>query len=84
MCLGIALPAQESADLIAVEEAVEQFSNAGDERDTAQLESLLHPAFRTVVNRQFGSEEVSLMDKTLYLQLVKDEKINDSNQYLRG
>lgn len=75
MCLGFALPAQESADLLAEERAVEQFSAAGDQRNAAQLEALLHTEFRTVVNRQFGSEEVSLMDKAVYLQLVKDEKI---------
>lgn len=73
--LGFQLPAQDGEDLLAVEKAIEQFSAAGDQRDLGQLEKLLHPDFRTVVNRQFGSEEVSLMSKAVYLQLVKDEKI---------
>ncbi len=67
--------AQNAADLAKIEAAVHAFSNSGDQRDVSQLEKILHPQFRAVVNRAFGSPELSLMDKTLYLQLMKDKKI---------
>ncbi len=67
--------AQTSQDLTKINEAVRAFSSAGDRHDVASLEQILHPQFRAVVNRAFGSSEVQLMDKTLYLQLMHDKKI---------
>ncbi|GAB4415539.1 MAG: hypothetical protein OHK0039_24200 [Bacteroidia bacterium] len=68
-------PAQPTQDLAAVEAAVRAFAHMGDVQDADGLDRLLHPQFRAVVNRLFGSDEVSIMDKNLYLQLIRDEKI---------
>ena len=73
--LSVNVQAQESDDLTAIEEAVREFSAASDQQSAEKLEAVLHPQFRAVVNRLFGSEEVSLMDKAVYLQLIKDRKI---------
>jgi Putative lumazine-binding len=67
--------AQQITDLAKVEAAVRQFSAAGDRQDVASLDKVLHPQYRAVVNRAFGSPDLSLMDKVLYLQLMKDKKI---------
>lgn len=75
MSLGVTLGAQDNEDLVAIEAAVANFAAFGDQQNVAGLEGLLHPQFRAVVNRLFGSEEVSLMDKTVYLELIKTGKI---------
>lgn len=70
-----ALQAQDHQDLAGIETAVHDFARLGDQQDAKALDQLLHPQFRAVVNRLFGAEEVSLMDKAAYLQLIKDKKI---------
>ncbi len=54
---------------------VEAYAKAGDNRDTKTLDQLLHVEFRSVVNRLFGSMDLSVMSKTVYLDLMKQEKI---------
>ncbi|MEL7226572.1 MAG: nuclear transport factor 2 family protein [Cyanobacteria bacterium J06576_12] len=73
--LGFNVHAQDSNDLAAIEQAVRDFASAGDQQNVEKLETVLHPQFRAVVNRLFGSEEVSLMDKAVYLQLIEAGKI---------
>ena len=70
-----AIQAQDRQDLAAIETAVHDFVRLGDQQNSQGLDRLLHPQFRAVVNRLFGAEEVSLMDKSVYLQLIKDKKI---------
>jgi len=67
--------AQNATDLAKIEAVVTTFSNAGDLQDALKLDKILHPQFRAVVNRAFGSSDLSLMDKAIYLQLMKDKKI---------
>lgn len=76
------LKAQESTDLLAIQTAVTNFMHFGDQQDHVALADLLHPQFRTVANRLFGAEEVSLMSKELYLQLIKDKKIGGDERQL--
>jgi Putative lumazine-binding len=66
---------QNGQDLAKISGAVHAFSQAGDSQDAARLDLVLHPQFRAVVHRAFGSPELSLMDKSLYLQLMRDKKI---------
>lgn len=72
--------AQQTADLAKIEAVVREFSAAGDKQDAASLDKILHPQYRAVINRLFGSPELSLMDKTLYLQLMADKKIGGDNR----
>ncbi len=76
--------AQSSEDWDQIRTVVEAFSAAGDQQDAAALESLLHPGFRSVVHRAFGSEETSLMTRDVYLQLIREKKIGGDkrNVYL--
>lgn len=73
---------QQSSDLSAIQTVVTDFMNYGDQQDAVALETILHPEFRTVANRLFGAEEVSLMNKDLYLQLVRDKKIGGDKRQL--
>lgn len=67
--------AQNHQDLTKIDEAIRAFAKAGDQQDVRILEKVLHPEYRAVVHRAFGSPDLSLMDKTLYLQLMRDKKI---------
>ena len=62
-------------ELSNVAEAVKSFAGNADARDAEAMEHLLHPEFRAIVNRQFGSSEVSLMDKAMYVDMLKQGKI---------
>lgn len=75
MLASCASPAQNSTDLSNIDEAVRAFARGSDQQDAAGLDKVLHPQFRAVVNRAFGSADVSLMDKAAYLQLIRDKKI---------
>lgn len=55
--------------------AVKEFADAADQRDADRLDKIMHKDYRSVVNRLFGSAEVSIMNKTLYLDLLKKGKI---------
>jgi len=59
----------------AVVTAVEHFVENVDQRDIKGVDAVLHSNFRAIVNRLFGSEEVAIMDKSLYLDLLKQGKI---------
>jgi Putative lumazine-binding len=72
---GLISQAQQAADLAKIEAVVREFSAAGDKQDVTRLGKILHPQYRAVVNRLFGSTELSLMDRALYLQLISDKKI---------
>jgi Putative lumazine-binding len=73
--IGMGCQAQDLKDVAKIEATVRQFSSAGDQQDAGQLDKILHPQFRAVVHRLFGAPDVSLMDKALYLQLIRDKKI---------
>ncbi|MEM8528624.1 MAG: nuclear transport factor 2 family protein [Bacteroidota bacterium] len=59
----------------AVIEAVQTFAASADQRNIEQMDVIMHSNFRAIVNRLFGSEEVSIMDKALYLDLLAQGKI---------
>jgi hypothetical protein len=67
--------AQSSEDLTKISEAVNTFAMAADQQNADRLDKILHPQYRAVVHRLFGGTDVSLMDKALYLQLIRDKKI---------
>lgn len=67
-------------DLEKISEKVVQFSKSADQRQMKAMDAVLHPKFRAVVNRLFGSEEVSTMDKTVYLDLLKKGTIGGDDR----
>jgi len=66
---------QNSSDIKNISEAVHSFAQAGDQQDADRLDTILHPQFRAVVHRAFGSADMKLMDKATYLQSIRDKKI---------
>ena len=61
---------------------IEQFIKAGDARDVATLDNLLHPEYRAIMNRLFGSEDVGTISKSDYLGLIKDGTIGGDTRQI--
>ena len=77
LALGLSSVANPNLETVhqQLTKVVEEYAKAGDNRDTKTLDQLLHTEFRSVVNRLFGSKDLSVMSKTVYLDLMKQEKI---------
>lgn len=58
-----------------VKKVITQFVQAADLQDADQVATLLHEDFRVVMNQLFGSSDVSLMNKAVYEQLIRDKKM---------
>jgi len=58
-----------------VKNVITQFVQAADQQDADQVASILHEDFRVVMNQLFGSNEVSTMSKSVYVQLIRDKKM---------
>lgn len=59
----------------AVKEIVTQFVKAADNQNAELVSELLHDDFRVVMNQLFGSKEVILMNKSTYVQLIREKKM---------
>ena len=71
-----------STDEANIRQQVAAFIQAGDERDIASLEELLHSDFRVVVNQFMGGDGVTLIAKEAYLGMIRDEKIGGVERQL--
>ncbi|MEL6863077.1 MAG: nuclear transport factor 2 family protein [Bacteroidota bacterium] len=75
LSIGLAKEPTPGNDLQQINALVHAFVQGADERNVQQMDKVLHPEFRAVVNRLMGSEELSLMTKNLYLDLLKKGSI---------
>ncbi len=58
----------------AVKMALKKFAHSGDVQDAATLDQLLDDNFRIVMNQLFGSKEVIVMSKEVYLEKIKNKE----------
>lgn len=65
-----------------VENVVRQFVHGADARDVQQVDTVLDANYRTVVNRLFGGDEISTMNKDLYLTLLKEGRIGGDQRQI--
>ncbi len=61
----------QSTDEQLIIDAIMTFSKAGDANDVSALEKVLDVNYRIVMNRLFGSNEVTVMPREVYLQKIK-------------
>lgn len=57
-----------------IEKVITAFSKAGDENDAENLAKYLADDYRVVMNRLFGSKEVSILPKSVYLDKIKSKE----------
>lgn len=73
----------KKADRAAIEKTLHAFNKAGNTPDPEALENLLHDQFRVVLNRAFGGNDVSIMDKQTYIGMIRDGKIGGVERSLK-
>ena len=66
---------EQDPDQAAVLTAVQNFLTAGDEQSTDQLETVLHPSFRILINQFKGGPDVTLIDRTTYLNMIAAKQL---------
>ena len=65
-----------------VKEVITAFSKAGDQNDSKKLATYLDDNYRIVMNRLFGSESVSVMDKSTYLGKIESKEYGGDKREL--
>jgi len=62
---------KKDPEMKKIEQTIHAFSKAGDSQDAVRLDALLDDNYRIVMNRLFGSPDVSVMPKSVYLDKIK-------------
>lgn len=73
---------KESDPVVEVRKVIELFIKAGDERNTDQLDTLLHDHFRVVANQVLGSSAINTLSKAQYLTLMLEGKLGGDTRTL--
>ncbi len=58
----------------AVKQTIISFAKAADNSDAPAIAELLDDNFRIVMNQLFGSKEVSIMPKTVYVEKIRTKE----------
>ena len=66
----------------AVTACIHAFASAADAQDLKGLEKILHPSYRTILNKAFGSDEVTVLSKDDYIGMAKAGKIGGAEREL--
>ena len=69
-------------EMSKIEKVITEFSKAGDENNTEKLETYLDDNYRIVMNRLFGSKEVSVMSKKIYLEKINSKEYGGDKRVL--
>ena len=69
------VPAQaQSTEEKEIKDTVLAFAKAGDQNDVQTLEKHLDSNYRVVMNRLFGSSEVAIVPRSVYLEKIKSKE----------
>ncbi|WP_010182086.1 nuclear transport factor 2 family protein [Aquimarina agarilytica] len=73
---------QTANDAEAIKSVITAFAKAGDSNDSAALTNYIADDFRIVMNRQFGSNKVSIVPKSVYLKKIKTKEWGGDHRVL--
>ena len=82
LCVFTASTSMAQDDIKAIKKVIATFSKAGDQNDVVLLDKYLDQNYRVVMNRLFGSDEVSVLSKTTYLEKIKTKEFGDDQRKL--
>lgn len=74
LALTLGCIAQRSNDEKEVERTILEFVKAGDEHDVTRVDLLLDEHFRIAMNQLFGSNNVTIVNKAIYLSKIKSRE----------
>ncbi len=64
----------QKAEKEAVRKTIIAFAQAGDNNDVGKLTELLDENYRVVMNRLFGSKEVAIVPRSVYLDKIRSKE----------
>ena len=71
---GLGISHGQNSEVAAVEKAVQNFISAGDNSDADKLAESLDANYRIIMNQLFGSTEISIVDRDLYLEKIASKE----------
>ena len=72
---GASVSAQSPGDLQAVEQAIQDFAKAADDRNVEALDKVLHDDHRVLLHQAFGQPGTTVWTKETYLDMARKGKI---------
>lgn len=79
-CFMTSVMANEN-ERAAVKKTINAFATAADTRDIEGMDRILDENFRVVMNRLFGSDKVSILNKDAYITMLREKKLGgDKNE----
>lgn len=72
----------QTKDMEAIKQTITAFSKAGDANDVDELEKYLDDNYRVVMNRLFGSTEVAVMPRSMYLEKIRSKEFGGDTRKL--
>lgn len=78
--LMIILPSRENLESSEIKQTIIDFAKAGDENDLNTLKRILDDNYRIVMNRLFGSDEIKMINKEMYLSKIKSKEWGGDNR----
>ncbi|MEQ8245601.1 nuclear transport factor 2 family protein [Fulvivirga sp.] len=79
MLLSACATAQQS-ETEAIKATIRNFSNAGDFNDAKTLDKYLDENYRVVMNQLFGSTEVVIMPRSVYLEKIASKEFGGDSR----
>jgi len=67
----------------AVKATVTAFAKAADDNDATLLDNYLDENYRIVMNRMFGSKQVDVMPKAVYLEKIRSKEFGGDDRQLK-
>ncbi len=66
----------------AIQQTITEFIKAGDNQNTKKMESLLDANYRVVMNQLFGSSEVSILPRAVYLEKIQKKEFGGDQRQI--
>jgi ketosteroid isomerase-like protein len=79
--LGLNVNAQKN-EMKAIRKTITAFAKAADNSDAKELANYLDDNYRIVMNRLFGSEKVSIMPRSIYLEKIRTKEFGGDKRTL--
>ncbi len=81
--LSILNTSAQKAEIENIKAVITGFSKAGDQNDAQKLASYVDDNFRIVMNRLFGSPDVVVMPKSVYLAKIESKEFGGDQRVLK-
>ena len=73
----------QPTDMEAIQSTITAFAKAADQSDAKALAQYLDPNYRIVMNQLFGSSEVNIMPRAVYLDKIAKKEFGGDDRSLK-